>query len=101
MANNSDGFPSDKDRPAFTDPSDAVVRSVRAWNELFAASTDMAFDLVLKNWDYRRSLRGAADQAVADTLKVQQRLSKEMLQAWQGYASDIQDLLDQANRDKK
>lgn len=76
-------------------PSDPLLRSVRAWNELLTASTDMAFDMVLKNWDYSRSLRSAADQAVADALKMQQRLNKEMLQAWKGYASDIADILDQ------
>lgn len=81
--------------PHTTPPADPLLRSVRAWNELLTASTDMAFDMVLKNWDYSRSLRGAADQAVADALKMQQRLNKEMLQAWQGYASDIADILDQ------
>lgn len=63
---------------------EAVLRSVRAWNELLAASTDMAFDVVLRNWDYSRSLRSSAEQAIADTIKLQQRLSKEMLQAWEG-----------------
>jgi hypothetical protein len=82
-------------------PTDPLLRSMRAWNELLTASTDMAFDMVLKNWDYSRSLRGAADQAVADALKMQQRLNKEMLQAWQGYASDIADILDKANEKDK
>jgi hypothetical protein len=63
---------------------EALLRSVRAWNELLAASTDMAFDVVLRNWDYSRSLRGSAEQAIADTIRLQQRLSKEMLQAWEG-----------------
>jgi hypothetical protein len=65
--------------------ADAMLRSVRAWNELLAASTDMAFDVVLKNWDYSRSLRSAAEQAIADTIRLQQRLNKEMLLAWDGY----------------
>lgn len=81
-------------RPPAQEAGAAVLRSVQAWNELLAASTDMAFDLVLKNWDYSRSLRGASEQAIADTLRMQQRLSKEMLQAWQGYASEIKDILD-------
>lgn len=85
-------------RPQAEEAGEAVLRSVQAWNELLAASTDMAFDLVLKNWDYSRSLRGASEQAIADTLRMQQRLSKEMLQAWQGYASEIKDILD---KDKK
>jgi hypothetical protein len=74
--------------------ADAMLRSVRAWNELVAASTDMAFDVVLKNWDYSRSLRSAAEQAIADTIRLQQRLNKEMLQAWDGYSSEIKDIID-------
>jgi gas vesicle protein len=81
-------------RKQYQDAADAVLRSARAWNELLATSTDMAFDLVLKNWDYSRSLRGSADQAIADALRMQQRLSKEMLQAWQGYSSEIKDILE-------
>lgn len=89
MANEDNGHPR---RPrSVTDP---VMRSVRVWNELLAASTDMAFDLVLKNWDYSRSLRGSAEQAIADALRLQRQLSKEMLQAWDGYSSEIIDILD-------
>ena len=69
----------------------ALLRSVRAWNELLAASTDMAFDAVLRNWDYSRSLRGSTEQAIADTVRLQQRLSSEMLQAWKGYVGEPKD----------
>ncbi len=78
--------------------ADAMLRSVRAWNELLAASTDMAFDVVLKNWDYSRSLRSSAEQAIADAIRLQQRLSKEMLQAWEGYSSEIKDVLDKGGK---
>jgi hypothetical protein len=71
---------------------------VRAWNELVAASTDMAFDVVLKNWDYSRSLRSAAEQAIADTIRLQQRLNKEMLQAWDGYTDEIKDMIDKQGK---
>lgn len=80
-------------RKQYQDTTETMVRSMRAWNDLLATSTDMAFDLVLKNWDYSRSLRGSAEQAVADAIRMQQRLSKEMLHAWNGYTSDINDLL--------
>jgi hypothetical protein len=88
---------SQEDSP-YKDTTDMVMRSMRAWNELLTASTDMAFDLVLKNWDYSRSLRGSAEQAVADAIKQQQRLNKEMLQAWQGYSSEIKDIIDRNTR---
>jgi hypothetical protein len=71
--------------PPPADPTgEAMRRSLQAWNDLLAASTDLAFGMVLKNWDYSRSLRHSTEQAVADALRVQQRLSQEMLQAWQG-----------------
>jgi hypothetical protein len=95
MTNEEQKRPQEPTPPTTPTPTDPLLRSMRAWNELLTASTDMAFDMVLKNWDYSRSLRGAADQAVADALKMQQRLNKEMLQAWRGYASDITDILDQ------
>lgn len=89
MANDDNGHPR---RPRSV--PDPMLRSMRVWNELLAASTDMAFDLVLKNWDYSRSLRGSAEQAIADALHLQRQLSKEMLQAWDGYSSEIMDILD-------
>lgn len=78
----------------YSDTTDVMLRSMRAWNELMAASTDMAFDVVLKNWDYSRSMRGSAEQAIADAIKLQQRMNKEMLQAWEGYSSEIKDIID-------
>jgi hypothetical protein len=81
-----------------SDTADVMLRSVRAWNELFAASTDMAFDVVLKNWDYSRSLRSSTEQAIADTLRLHQRLNKEMMQAWEGYSSEIKEILDKGGK---
>ncbi|MCL6649127.1 MAG: hypothetical protein K6U89_12410 [Chloroflexi bacterium] len=67
-----------------------TLRSARAWNDLVLASTDMAFDLVLKNWDYSRSIRASAEQAIEETVRTQQRLTREMLQVWQGYTTTLQ-----------
>lgn len=78
--------------------ADAGTRSVRAWSDLIAASTDMAFDVVLKNWDYSRSVRSSAEQAIADAIRLQQRLSNEMLQAWQGYSSDLKDIVEKSGK---
>jgi hypothetical protein len=38
-------------------------------------------------------LRHSTEQAVADAIRTQQRLSQEMLQAWQGYVGDIQSII--------
>lgn len=85
-------------RSAIPDLTDPMFQSLRVWNELLAASTDMAFDLVLKNWDYSRSLRHSTEQAVADAIRTQQRLSQEMLQAWQGYVGDIQSIIERMRK---
>jgi hypothetical protein len=79
-----------------THAQDVAIRAVRAWNELFLTSTDMAFDVVLKNWNYNRSLRNSADQALEDALKTQRQLSSEMMQVWQGYSSQVQDIIGKA-----
>lgn len=78
----------------YSDTAEIMLRSMRAWNELLTASTDMAFDIVLKNWDYSRSMRGSAEQAIADAIKLQRRMNKEMLQAWEGYSSEIKDIIE-------
>lgn len=78
----------------YSDTAEIMLRSMRAWNELLTASTDMAFDIVLKNWDYSRSMRGSAEQAIADAVKLQRRMNKEMLQAWEGYSSEIKDIIE-------
>ncbi|GIW06482.1 MAG: hypothetical protein KatS3mg060_1287 [Dehalococcoidia bacterium] len=67
-----------------------AIRSARAWNDLVFTTADMAFDVALKNWDYSRSLRASAEQAVEEAVRTQQRLTKEMLQVWQGYANSVQ-----------
>jgi DNA uptake protein ComE-like DNA-binding protein len=67
-----------------------AIRSARAWNDLVFTTTDMAFDVALKNWDYSRSLRASAEQAIEDAVRTQQRLAKEMMQVWQGYATSVQ-----------
>lgn len=83
-------------RQQYSDTADLMLRSMRAWNELLAASTDMAFDVVLKNWDYSRSMRGSAEQAIADAIKLHQRMNKEMLQAWEGYSSELKDIIERS-----
>jgi hypothetical protein len=77
----------------FVNAQDFAVKSVRAWNELLMASTDMAFDVVLKNWNYNRSLRNSADQAIEDTINTQHRLASEMMEVWKGYTTNVQEII--------
>ncbi|WP_129627058.1 hypothetical protein [Candidatus Oscillochloris fontis] len=90
--------PEERLRQQSAGAADMMFRSVRAWNELLTTSTDMAFDVVLKNWDYSRSLRNSAEQAVADTLRTQQRLNREMIQAWQGLSEDVKDIMEKGGK---
>jgi hypothetical protein len=80
-------------RKQMTGIQDVVGTSVRAWNDLIATSADMAYDVVLKNWNYSRSLCGSAEQAVADAISTQSRLAKEMMQVWQDYATHVQEIV--------
>lgn len=79
-----------------SDAQDFTMKSVRTWNELLMTSADMAFDVVLKNWNYNRSLRSSADQAVEDAIKTQHRYTSEMMQVWRGYTSNVQDIVNKA-----
>lgn len=89
---------------AYQRVEDFTTSSVRAWNELVVTSTDMAFDMVLKNWNYSQSLRDSVEQAVVepfkaqrhiaeealeDVIKTQRSLTREMLQFWQGMAENV------------
>jgi hypothetical protein len=84
---------SDKVPGQITNAQDMTMKSMRAWNELLMTSADMAFDVVLKNWNYSRSLRGSADQAVEDAIKTQHRYTSEMMQVWRGYTNDVQEIV--------
>ncbi|WP_129673094.1 hypothetical protein [Candidatus Chloroploca sp. Khr17] len=98
MASNEVEQLQERMRQQYTDTTEIVMRSMRAWNELMTASTDLAFDVVLKNWDYSRSMRGSAEQAIADAIKLQQRMNKEMLQVWEGYSSEIKEILERSTK---
>jgi hypothetical protein len=78
------------------DAQDMTIKSMRTWNELLMTSADMAFDVVLKNWNYSRSLRSSADQAIEDTIRTQHRYTNEMMQVWRGYTSNFQDIVNKA-----
>lgn len=96
--NDEKKVPEERLRQQYAGAADMMLKSMRAWNELLTTSTDMAFDVVLRNWDYSRSLRSSAEQAVADAIRTQQRLNREMLQAWQGYSDDVKDMFEKGGK---
>ncbi len=94
---NSAGMP-EQLRKQYQDATDRAMKSVRAWNELVAVSTDMAFDVVLKNWNYSRSLRNSAEQAIESALQTQHKLTSEMMQVWQGYTNSVREIVDKSTK---
>ncbi len=77
-------------RKQVAETQDMMNKSIRAWSELILASADMAYDTVLKSWNYSRSMRGSTDQAIEDAITTQTKLAREMMQAWQGYLETAQ-----------
>jgi hypothetical protein len=94
MSSDDTSKPEAQLRQQYAGAADIMLQSVRAWSDLLTTSTDMAFDVVLRNWDYSRSLRNSAEQAVADTIRTQHRLNKEMIEAWQGYSDDVKEIIE-------
>jgi hypothetical protein len=80
-------------RKQINETQELMNKSMRAWGELMVTSADMAYDSVLKSWNYSRSMRSSTEQAVEDAISTQSRMAREMMQAWQGYAEAAQDLL--------
>jgi len=70
----------------YSSAQEMVGKSVKAWTELIAVSTDMAYEMVLKNWNYSRSIRSSAEQAIEDALNTQARFAREMMGVWKDYA---------------
>lgn len=85
-------------RKAYANAQDMVGRSVKAWSDLMAVSTDMAYDIVLKNWNYSRSLRGSAEQALEDALNTQSRFTKEMMGVWKDYTDNVAEILSKSTK---
>jgi hypothetical protein len=78
--------------------ADITARSFKTWNDMVAASTDMAFDTVIRNWNYAKTVRDEADKAVEATITQQRQFAKEMANAFQGFQNNAQQMMDQAVR---
>jgi hypothetical protein len=85
-------------RKQVNEAQELMSKSVRAWSELMVTSTDMAYDTVLKSWNYNRSMRGSAEQAIEDAVTTQSRLAREMTQAWQGYVDSAQTIFSKSGK---
>ncbi|ABQ92683.1 phasin family protein [Roseiflexus sp. RS-1] len=82
----------------YSSAQEMVGKSVKAWTELIAVSTDMAYEMVLKNWNYSRSIRSSAEQAIEDALNTQARFAREMMGVWKDYAESVSDIISRTAR---
>lgn len=85
-------------RKTYGSAQEMVGKSVKAWTDLVAVSTDMAYEMVLKNWNYSRSIRGSAEQAIEDAINTQARFAKEMMGVWKDYAESVSDIISKTTR---
>ncbi|GAB4128575.1 MAG: hypothetical protein Fur005_03930 [Roseiflexaceae bacterium] len=80
-------------RKQMNEAQDLMHKSLRAWSDLMIASADMAYDSVLKSWNYSKGMRSSSEQAIEDAITTQSRMAREMMQAWQGYLETTQNTL--------
>lgn len=72
---------------------DMLSRYTSAMNEVVAMNIDVAFDVLLKNYNFACSMRNSADMMMDDMIKGQQRLMTEMMQVAQNYAAKLPDMM--------
>jgi hypothetical protein len=77
---------------------DWTTVGLRTWSELMSVSTNMAYDLALKNWDYTRSLRATTEQALAEAVRAQRSVANNMMQIWQGYNNGVKEIVSKTMR---
>lgn len=75
-----------------------AATSLRTWNQLLAISNDAAFDAALRSWNYSRSVRDSAEQALEDAVKRQREVSAEMLKVWQGYTDSVSETINRSDK---
>lgn len=88
----------DQARQQFNAGQDLASAALGAWNEVMAIGSDAAFDVALRNWNYSKSARDAADRALEETLARQRELTAEMLKVWEGYANTMSERLNRSGR---
>ncbi|MDP9379538.1 MAG: hypothetical protein M3Q29_05190 [Chloroflexota bacterium] len=85
-------------RTQFEVAQNLATASAQTWNQLLATSTDAAFDVVLRNWDYSKSVRDSTEQALENTIKRQREVSAEMVRVWQGYTRSVTEAVNKSSR---
>lgn len=72
---------------------DMMVKYTNALNEMMALSVDMAFDVMLKNFNFACMMRDTTNTVFEDALKGQQRFITEMVQVSQGYVAKMPEMI--------
>lgn len=69
-------------------------KTAQTWNEMLSASSDMAFDAVLRNWNYAKAVRAEADKAIEAAVEQQRAYTQQMVRAMQGYSGSMQQMME-------
>lgn len=77
---------------------DMMSRYTSTMNEVVAMNMDVAFDVLLKNYNFACSMRNSADMMMGDMIKGQQRLMTEMVHVAQDYAAKLPDMMPMVKR---
>jgi len=88
----------DQARQQYAVTQELTANSLRTWNQMVAAGADYAFDSVLRNWNYTKSLRDASEQALEETVQRQRETTAQMLEVWQGYSNSVADTLSKTGK---
>ncbi len=72
---------------------DMMSRYASTVNEVVAMNMDVAFDVLLKNYNFACSMRNSADMMMGDMLKGQQRLITEMVHVAQDYTAKLPNMM--------
>jgi hypothetical protein len=77
---------------------DMMSRYTHTMNEVVAMNMDVAFDVLLKNYNFVCSMRNSADMMMGDMIKSQQRLITEMVHVAQDYAAKLPAIMPSVTR---
>lgn len=69
-------------------------KTAQTWNEMLSASSDMAFDAVLRNWNYAKAVRAESDKAIEAAVEQQRTYTQQMVNAMQGYSGSMQQMME-------
>lgn len=69
-----------------------LYNNLRTWNNMFAATADMAFSMAERTLHYNGELVGQFDRATLEGIEIWRRLWQDNLRTWQHYLRDLTEI---------